>query len=175
MGVWEVVLVGACWGCTNPLIKRGAARARLRASKQQQQQQSAVGVQLLGDWALYLTTWQYLVPFLVNLAGSVGFLWALSRSSVSVAAPVANASAFAFTAAVGALLGEDLNLAYEVLHAQSLMKLLGIEYESYRCKCQSFAAAVTHHFSHRRHPGDSVGRTWRQFVFKRSHSLTLVT
>ena len=58
---------------------------------------------------------QYVVPFLINLSGSVLFISTLAESKLSLAVPIANASTFVFTALSGALLGEKLNPLYTIL------------------------------------------------------------
>ena len=50
---------------------------------------------------------QWLLPFLVNQAGSALFYVSLATTDLSVAAPVANATKFGLTAFVAALLGEE--------------------------------------------------------------------
>ncbi|KAM7279852.1 hypothetical protein ACFE04_006986 [Oxalis oulophora] len=51
--------------------------------------------------------WQYSLPFIVNLSGSLTFFALLSDTPISLAVPVTNGTTFAATAVVGMLLGEE--------------------------------------------------------------------
>lgn len=65
-------LSGFIWGVTNPLLKR--------ASNALQSPDNSQGI-LKRLWYL-LKQWQYLIPQLVNLSGSVIFFIALSRTGM---------------------------------------------------------------------------------------------
>ena len=75
-----LLAVGAAWGGTNPVLKRGAEISAARRAG------GARGVgfpSVLGEWDHHLTTWQYILPWLINLSGSALFLTALSFTGSS--------------------------------------------------------------------------------------------
>lgn len=93
------VVVGFLWGATNPLIKRGsvgidAIEANNKLTK------------LLLELKFMVTRWQYILPFLLNQMGSVLYVFALQKSELSVAVPIANSCSFLFTAIVAMCLRE---------------------------------------------------------------------
>jgi len=96
--VW-LLIVGAMWGCTNPLIKRGGEGVSKikKASK--------VNQFLAENWFL-LSRWQYVIPFAINLSGSVMYYLALGNSDISFVVPVTNSITFLFTTFTSKLLGE---------------------------------------------------------------------
>lgn len=69
---------------------------------------------------------QYVLPWLVNQAGSLSYLAAVQRAPLSVAVPVANSLAFVFTAITGASVGAeeplDASMWGFLLVVQALMK-----------------------------------------------------
>jgi hypothetical protein len=93
--------VGALWGLTNPLIKRGLAAVDARRCR------APAGGALAAALA-HAATPSFLVPQLLNLLGSALFAAALPAGRVSVAVPLANGVALAATAAADAALGEGL-------------------------------------------------------------------
>lgn len=93
------VVVGFLWGATNPLIKRGsvgidAIEANNKITK------------ILLELKFMVTRWQYILPFLLNQCGSVLYVFALQKSELSVAVPIANSCSFLFTALMALCLGE---------------------------------------------------------------------
>ncbi|KAM3958182.1 transmembrane protein 234 homolog [Aphomia sociella] len=95
-----LVLTGALWGCTNPFIRQGTKGLRDVKAK------SKLG-QAYAEITFLLRNWQYVVPWIVNQSGSLAYLAAVQRAPLSVAVPVANGLAFAFTAVVGAAAGAE--------------------------------------------------------------------
>jgi len=89
------MLVALIWGCTNPLLKRGAAGI-----------ETAAPSGTIPQLRYLLTRWQYVAPFAANQLGSVVYYYSLSTAPLSVASPVTNALTFAVTSLVGGLLGE---------------------------------------------------------------------
>eukprot|EP00050_Salpingoeca_kvevrii_P020063 m.93811 g.93811 ORF g.93811 m.93811 type:complete len:140 (-) comp8699_c0_seq1:141-560(-) len=94
-----LLLVGFCWGGTNPLLRRGAEGI-------QRQKASSLPRQLAADVLFLARRWDYVIPLVLNQAGSLVFLAALSRMDVSLVVPAANALAVVFAAVVGHALGE---------------------------------------------------------------------
>ncbi|XP_041985265.1 transmembrane protein 234 homolog [Aricia agestis] len=93
-------LTGALWGCTNPFIRQGTKGLRSVKSKTWVGQAAAEVTFLLGNW-------KYVVPWLVNQSGSLVYLAAVQRAPLSLAVPVANSLAFAFTALTDAVVGTE--------------------------------------------------------------------
>jgi hypothetical protein len=99
------VLVGLLWGCTNPLVKRGAAlvEQRLQAVRCPGRYTSTV---------LHLTTPSFIIPQTANLAGSILFASQLGSSKLTVTVPFSNGIALAANAVVDACCGSAYNLMY---------------------------------------------------------------
>ncbi|CAD7698393.1 unnamed protein product [Ostreobium quekettii] len=93
------VLVGALWGCTNPLIKLGTAAA-------EESRRPSGGVGPLAQWAALLSTPAFLIPQLLNASGSILFTLLLAASDLSLLVPLANATALALNAVVDWRLGQ---------------------------------------------------------------------
>ena len=95
----SMVLVGAFWGCTNPLLRKGVVEvASINAS----------------DSFLFASLKRFLnfrvwVPYLMNQCGSILFYILLSRSDLSVAVPTCNALALVFSCVTSFALGEPIH------------------------------------------------------------------
>jgi drug/metabolite transporter (DMT)-like permease len=104
-------LVGALWGCTNPLLKEGSSDSvdeAARAGEKNTEQRGFLARQLhilLG----VLTNWRFVVPFALNQSGSAVYVYLLGSSDISLAVPICNSLTFVFTAITSWLLGEKLN------------------------------------------------------------------
>ncbi|KAL1825463.1 hypothetical protein ACET3Z_012241 [Daucus carota] len=98
----KMITVGLVWGATNAFMKRGTLiwDQKLKSSPHPNT--------TLNNWLNLLLTWQYSVPFLLNLSASATFFASLSDTPISLAVPVTNATTFAATALVGMLLGEEM-------------------------------------------------------------------
>lgn len=121
------LLVGALWGCTNPLLRKGsqeAAAVRKRnestTSQQQQKQHSSLVETILAG----LSQFQYLfvwLPYLLNQAGSVVYYYTLANSDLSLAVPLCNALALVFSIATCYLLGEEDALSTRTMVGAALV------------------------------------------------------
>ncbi|KAG8076257.1 hypothetical protein GUJ93_ZPchr0006g45548 [Zizania palustris] len=103
----SMVAVGLVWGATNALMRRGALFWDRRVNSLP----PSSGIGAVRRWAELLVTWQYSVPFLINLSASAAFFSLLGAAPISVAVPVTNATTFAATAVAAALLGEGTRAA----------------------------------------------------------------
>jgi len=92
-GFW-LTLVGILWGCSNPLMKLGS-EGITKFSNQNQNHNSVVKI-ILEFWYLF-TRWQYVIPFLINMIGSVIFFYSLSQLDLSLVGPICNSLTFLFT------------------------------------------------------------------------------
>ncbi|KAJ4771122.1 hypothetical protein LUZ62_055379 [Rhynchospora pubera] len=94
--VVKMIGVGLIWGATNAFMRRGAAISSSASSRR--------------GWLGPMLTWQYAVPFLINLSASALFFYLLGGAPISLAVPVTNATTFAATAVTALLLGEEMRV-----------------------------------------------------------------
>jgi len=104
-----LVVVGIIWGCTNPLMKLGSKGITEIPPK------GNAFLQFFAEFYFLITRWKYLLPFLINLSGSVVFYKSLSNTDISLVVPITNSLTFLFTILMGWILGE------EVLHRWSFL------------------------------------------------------
>ncbi|OQR92591.1 hypothetical protein THRCLA_08670, partial [Thraustotheca clavata] len=93
------VLVGALWGCTNPLLKQESGGAVYK-------RKSNALTEYLFEFYCTLSNWKFIIPFALNQSGSVAFVYFLGSSDISMAVPISNSFTFVFTAITSRLLGE---------------------------------------------------------------------
>lgn len=98
--------IGVVWGCTNSFIKQGS----LAANGQSEANHRGWGVVDL--WVHLLTTWRFLLPQALNLAGSVCFTLLLGAAPLSFVVPVTNAVSLLANAVTDWALGEAIDLTY---------------------------------------------------------------
>ncbi|XP_064951980.1 uncharacterized protein LOC135605612 isoform X2 [Musa acuminata AAA Group] len=115
--VEKMIAVGIVWGATNAVMRRGALvwdrKLQLRSRTPGHRPRG----RLLGHvlrWIDLLLTWQYSVPFLINLSASAAFFHMLGGAPISVAVPVTNATTFAATAVAAMILGEEMRVGLTV-------------------------------------------------------------
>lgn len=98
----DFCVVALLWGCTNPFLKRGSEGIQLVSPVDGK----VAGVFLQLKWlALNL---KFVVPFLINQAGSVLYFITVGQSDISLAVPIINSLTLAITVFVGILLGEQV-------------------------------------------------------------------
>ncbi|RLN65948.1 hypothetical protein BBJ29_007098 [Phytophthora kernoviae] len=96
------LFVGALWGCTNPLIKRGK-----RSDDDTMYARKDNSVQEFAKQVVHLMkNWQFVLPFILNQSGSVVYVYLLGSAEISNAVPICNSLTFVFTAITSRLLGE---------------------------------------------------------------------
>ncbi|CAH9097765.1 unnamed protein product [Cuscuta europaea] len=107
----KMVAVGLVWGATNAFMKNGVLKCdeKLRSSLHSNTPQHPA-LKTLKNWLDLVLTWQYSVPFLLNLSASAAFYAILSDAPISLAVPVTNATTFAATAVFGVILGEEIRI-----------------------------------------------------------------
>lgn len=96
--IWFVV-VGLLWGATNPLLKRGSAGI------EDVKHPNAI-VKFLLELKFLVSTWKYMLPFVVNQLGAVLYYTTIGRADITLAVPITNSLTFLFTTLFGHLLGE---------------------------------------------------------------------
>lgn len=98
------LLVAICWGSTNPLIKLGSSGLDKVSAKYPEG-----GLKKWFAEIKYLfTKWQYVLPLLLNLSGSVVYYYTLGKSDMSLAVPITNSLTFIFSLLTGLCLGEKI-------------------------------------------------------------------
>ncbi|KAF7147621.1 hypothetical protein RHSIM_Rhsim03G0239200 [Rhododendron simsii] len=125
----KMIAVGLVWGATNALMRRGALIwDQTLKSFPPPDATHHWFLSSLKKWLNLLLTWQYSVPFLLNLSASAAFFAILSDAPISIAVPVTNATTFAATAVFGMALGEEtrVGLALFVLGYSLNSKLVDI-------------------------------------------------
>nr|CCA16395.1 conserved hypothetical protein [Albugo laibachii Nc14] len=93
------LVIGALWGCTNPLMKKGSV------SNVYTRENNSVR-ECVRFIVAFLTNWKFTVPFLVNQSGSMVYVYLLGSTELSNAVPICNSLSFVFTAITATLLGE---------------------------------------------------------------------
>ncbi|RIA92997.1 transmembrane protein [Glomus cerebriforme] len=94
-------LVALCWGFTNPFIKQGSRGL-------ENIKRSSWFKQTLAEIWFLVTRWQYIVPLLLNLSGSIVYYYTLGQADLSLAVPITNSLTFIFTILAASLLGEEV-------------------------------------------------------------------
>ncbi|KAM7519388.1 hypothetical protein LguiB_018350 [Lonicera macranthoides] len=109
--VEKMVAVGLVWGSTNALMRKGAIiwDQKLKSTPHPNTPLNPI-LNTLKNWLNLLLTWQYSIPFLINLSASATFFAILSDTPISLAVPVTNATTFAATAVFGLILGEETHV-----------------------------------------------------------------
>jgi len=102
------VLVGALWGCTNPLMARGGRGMLELSIPPVTLSRPAQILHTFARQTAYLfSNWRFVLPFVANQLGSVLFVGLLGRIDLSLAVPACNALAMVFTALTSQAIGEE--------------------------------------------------------------------
>jgi drug/metabolite transporter (DMT)-like permease len=115
----SLLLVGAFWGCTNPLMRKGYIDTK--SPKKSATQTTADD----GDdtnspppvrWKSYILTklvilanYKVWLPYLINQLGSILYYKTLASSNLTLSVPICNATAMVFSSITSAILGERVN------------------------------------------------------------------
>uniref|UniRef100_A0A7R9W2L4 Transmembrane protein 234 n=1 Tax=Pseudictyota dubia TaxID=2749911 RepID=A0A7R9W2L4_9STRA len=142
----SAILVGALWGCTNPLLRRGSAEAKRKdeeaaegatrkkeekeekeeeevdASKRQSAEGGIISVVRSGLRSLLsFRRLSVLLPYLLNQSGSLLFYKLLATSDLTVSVPVCNALALLFSVVTSFALGERVDSVWRTLAGSALV------------------------------------------------------
>jgi drug/metabolite transporter (DMT)-like permease len=98
----SLVLVGAFWGCTNPLLRKGsttvdvAATSTNKAAAGANERSKSSGLSLVNQLGKfrYVSVW---LPYAMNQLGSLLFYFTLSKNDLSLTVPSCNALALVFS------------------------------------------------------------------------------
>lgn len=110
--VCSLVLVGAFWGCTNPLLRKGSSTVDPETSENTHRDENEKQLSLLTRIKESLSKfrqWRVWLPYALNQCGSLIFYWLLASSDLVVAVPVCNALALVFSCVTSYLLGERVD------------------------------------------------------------------
>uniref|UniRef100_H0YT25 Transmembrane protein 234 n=1 Tax=Taeniopygia guttata TaxID=59729 RepID=H0YT25_TAEGU len=107
----SLALVAALWGTTGPWLRAGAEERRGPRG-------------LLEELRLLGLNRRFLLPFLLNQAGSLLFYLTLASTDLSLAVPLCNSLALIVTLVTGKILGEDIGGKRAV--AGMLLTMLGV-------------------------------------------------
>jgi drug/metabolite transporter (DMT)-like permease len=107
--VLSLVLVGACWGCTNPLLRASSTSNPAAPTADAASDTKATFAQSVVSSLSKFRRISVWLPYVVNQAGSLLYYFALSQSDLSVAVPVCNALALVFSIATSYFMGERVD------------------------------------------------------------------
>lgn len=125
-----MVLVGALWGCTNPLLRQGVVDSQ---PSHQEGRDTAKRPSLSATPkhnGLVSTIFQFLsklknvrvwLPYLINQSGSLLYYVTLAQSNLSLAVPICNALALVFSILTSVLLGERIHKPLQTVVGAALV------------------------------------------------------
>lgn len=125
------LIVGICWGVTNPFIKRATmTKAQENASNDGEK---GIAQSHRATLRQFCTEPRIFLPFFVNQSGSLVYYLLLSKEPISKAAPICNALTFILTAITGYIFLKEEIRSPLLLATGSFLVLCGI----YLC-CSDF-------------------------------------
>jgi drug/metabolite transporter (DMT)-like permease len=106
--VVSLVLVGACWGCTNPLLRASSSTKTATTTNAAPETNATFAQSVVSSLSKFrqIRVW---LPYLVNQAGSLLYYFTLSQSDLSVAVPVCNALSLVFSIITSYFMGERVD------------------------------------------------------------------
>ena len=119
----SMVLVGALWGCTNPLLRKGAVETDDDAkSNNQTIDASTTASSFLTSSLKRFCNIKVWLPYLLNQSGSIVFYILLSQSDLSSAVPVCNGLALVFSLLTGIFVcGEPMDKPFRTFVGAALV------------------------------------------------------
>ena len=105
--ILNVIAVCVLWGTTNPFLRRGSMDNESTATASPTT--TPTTTKTVCEWFLSLwSRWQFILPFILNQAGSALYAVLLGQIDLTLALPLCNSLAFVLTALTGYLLGEHV-------------------------------------------------------------------
>jgi Putative transmembrane family 234 len=107
----SLVLVGAFWGCTNPLLRRGSidvASCESESGGSSATKKTSASRSTFSSLRRFRNVKVWL-PYALNQLGSVLFYFSLSQSEMSLVVPISNGLALLFSIVTSYALGERVN------------------------------------------------------------------
>jgi drug/metabolite transporter (DMT)-like permease len=122
----SLVTVGALWGCTNPLLKKGSSQRRTTNPPSDTASSSTLTSDNNNTHSVFssLSNFQRIsvwLPYLVNQAGSLLYYFTLSQSDLSLAVPVCNALSLVFSIVTSYILGERVEQPFRTMIGAALV------------------------------------------------------
>lgn len=102
----SLILVGALWGCTNPLLRQGAVD--VDSTTETNNFWSDEFCSSIRSFLVKLKNIRVWLPYVINQSGSLMYYIALANSDLSLAVPICNALALVFSILASLLLGERM-------------------------------------------------------------------
>ena len=102
----SMILVGALWGCTNPLLRHGAIETET-SSKPEAADGFSWNYRLRGFFRqlMHVRVW---LPYVVNQSGSLLYYVTLANCQIGLAVPICNALALVFSVVTSLMIGESM-------------------------------------------------------------------
>jgi hypothetical protein len=107
----SMMVVGALWGCTNPLLRKGSVEVTSSSSTdpknlggKMEKTDGSLLVSFLKSF-IDIRVW---LPYVLNQSGSLVFYVLLAKSDISTAVPICNAMALLFSFVTSSVLGEPI-------------------------------------------------------------------
>ena len=116
------LIVGICWGVTNPFIKR----ATMTKAIENGDANKGAAVSHIATLRHFCVEPRIFLPFLVNQSGSIVYYLLLSKEPISKAAPICNALTFILTAITGYIFLKEEIRSPMLLILGSFLVLFGI-------------------------------------------------
>ena len=104
--VLSMMVVGALWGCTNPLLRKGSVEANSTATSTKKKAGKSTSV--LATFLKSFMDVKVWLPYVLNQSGSLAFYVLLANSNISTAVPICNAMALLFSFLMSSFLGEPI-------------------------------------------------------------------
>ena len=109
----SLLLVGAFWGCTNPLMRQGYIDTKSTKSTTQTADDTNNSPIRWKSYILakliILANYKVWLPYLINQLGSILYYKTLASSNLTLSVPICNATAMVFSSITSAILGEKVN------------------------------------------------------------------
>lgn len=125
-----MMVVGALWGCTNPLLRKGSVEVTTTTTTTNDpknlggKQEKTDGSLLVSFLKAFLDIKVWL-PYVLNQSGSLVFYVLLAKSDISTAVPICNAMALLFSFVTSSALGEPIKNPSRTALGASLI-LIGV-------------------------------------------------
>lgn len=116
--ICSLVLVGAFWGCTNPLLRKGSSF--VDQDKNQSRDESSFVASIKASLTKFLQ-WRVWLPYACNQCGSLLYYYLLAKSDLSVAVPVCNALSLVFSCVTSYVLGERVDQPLKAIVGSTLV------------------------------------------------------
>jgi len=110
----SLILVGAFWGCTNPLMRKGFVETKTTTEKKKGASDGSSTTDgdaksFIGGKLALLANVKVWLPYLINQMGSLLYYKTLASSNLTLSVPICNATAMVFSSITSAILGERVD------------------------------------------------------------------